>query len=513
MRRYIVMVWVLVLVLPLFADAAEIEWKDIGGGNSDIWSVLVDADNPAIIYMGTKNAVMKSVDAGESWRNVLVVKGRSQAVNFLFQGEQGKKSLYAATGSGLFFSPDYGRSWKRIFKGKNYLESQCTSIAVLSGVIYLGTKGGLFASSDHGRSWQRQQGEIENSYILAITCSVKEPAAVYVASAKGVFKIGIGVWEKVFVAHLAENEDSPEADDDGRQLQSSSVRYIASGPDTPDYLYLATDRGAYKSVDGGGSWIAMPDYGLLEKEVRFLSATGGSNIYAGTRRGIFKFELERWQELSLGLVAEDIRYFSVDGKGNIYAACDNGLFKSGVAIGASAQTSRMDLYSQGEPAIEELQRAAIQYAEVDNRKIKKWRKQAAMKAYLPTFSASVNRDTGDLWHWESGSSTKTGDDVLIKGEDNLDWGVSLSWDLGEIIWNDDQTSIDVRSRLMVELRDEILDEVNKTYFERLRVRAELDNLAIEDKKKRFEKELRIKELTASLDALTGGYFSRRIKGS
>ena len=45
------------------------------------------------------------------------------------------------------------------------------------------------------------------------------------------------------------------------------------------------------------------------------------------------------------------------------------------------------------------------------------------------------------------------------------------------------------------------------------MKAELDGLAIEDQKKRFEKELRVKELTASLDALTGGYFSRRIKGS
>lgn len=63
---------------------------------------------------------------------------------------------------------------------------------------------------------------------------------------------------------------------------------------------------------------------------------------------------------------------------------------------------------------------------------------------------------------------------------------------------------------MVELRDDILDQVNKLYFERLRLKMELASLSIEDLKKRNEKELKLQELTASLDALTGGYFSHQI---
>ena len=64
---------------------------------------------------------------------------------------------------------------------------------------------------------------------------------------------------------------------------------------------------------------------------------------------------------------------------------------------------------------------------------------------------------------------------------------------------------------MVELRDDILDQVNKFYFERLRVKMELDSLNIEDRKKRFEKELKLQELTASLDALTAGYYSEQLR--
>ena len=80
-----------------------------------------------------------------------------------------------------------------------------------------------------------------------------------------------------------------------------------------------------------------------------------------------------------------------------------------------------------------------------------------------------------------------------------------------LFWNDAQMNIDVRSKLMVELRDDILDQVNKLYFERLRVKSELDNLSLEDRYKRLEKQLKLEELTASLDALTSGYYSEQLR--
>jgi hypothetical protein len=129
---------------------------------------------------------------------------------------------------------------------------------------------------------------------------------------------------------------------------------------------------------------------------------------------------------------------------------------------------------------------------------------------LPQINIGLDRNSTDLWHWEGGSTTKSDDDVLLRGRDNIDWDVSLSWDLSDLIWNDAQTSIDVRSKLMVELRNDILDQVNKLYFERLRVRSELDNLAIEDRHKRFQMQLKLEELTASLDSLTSGYYSAQL---
>ena len=125
----------------------------------------------------------------------------------------------------------------------------------------------------------------------------------------------------------------------------------------------------------------------------------------------------------------------------------------------------------------------------------------------------IDRDTSDLWHWEGGSTTKTDDDILRRGKDTVDWDLTLSWDLGDLIWNNDQTSIDTRSKLMVQLRGDILDETTRTYFERLRLKMELSKFKPGDQRKIEEKKLRIEELTANLDGLTGGYFSRNLTNS
>jgi hypothetical protein len=76
------------------------------------------------------------------------------------------------------------------------------------------------------------------------------------------------------------------------------------------------------------------------------------------------------------------------------------------------------------------------------------------------------------------------------------------------VWSYHQTSIDVRSRLMVQLRNDILDEVTKLYFERLRLKHEIEQVPVQEKHQIRLKQIRFAELTANIDALTGGYLSR-----
>jgi photosystem II stability/assembly factor-like uncharacterized protein len=523
MKKYAVVSVAVVLVVAVLFDFAvavdvfanDIAWEDIGRGNTDIQTVLIDSCNHRLIYIGSRSkGILKSEDAGENWRNILSVRGQNRSVNFLFLDPQDRNSVYAATGEGLFYSENQGKSWRRIFQGKDYFEREGTAVTVLPYAIYLGTKGGLLVSKDKGRSWHKENGVLGNSHILALANNPKEPDCIYVASVAGAFKTQDQgkTWERIFVTHPVENgnEQDEQVEDRDEEERFSKIRYISVDPNNLNHLYLATSEGVYQSKDKGQGWEAIPDYGLLRRDVRFLLISNESRIFAVTKSGVFEYKDGRWQELSFGLVAEDIRYLALDNQNSLYAASDKGLFKANaIPVSSGKDGDIIAAYCKDEPPIHEVQQAAIKYAEVQPEKIMRWRKQAKMKALLPKLTVGLDRSESSNYEIYTSATTR----YVYEGplDKTNGWDVTLSWELGDLIWSDDQTNIDVRSRLMVQLRDDILDEVTKLYFERIRVKMELGNLPIEDRKKRYDKELRLQELTASLDALTGGYFTQQIK--
>jgi hypothetical protein len=60
---------------------------------------------------------------------------------------------------------------------------------------------------------------------------------------------------------------------------------------------------------------------------------------------------------------------------------------------------------------------------------------------------------------------------------------------------------------IVKLRDKVLDEVTRIYFDRRRLQVEQVLSPSSNLKDQIKEELRLQELTASIDALTGGRFS------
>ncbi|MFA5200246.1 MAG: hypothetical protein WC442_05005 [Candidatus Omnitrophota bacterium] len=510
MKNILALAIVWLFISGRLSFSQEMAWEDISGGNHGISVVLVNPSDNNIIFASGAGNLFKSEDSGQSWRSVLNLRSQKRNFNALFIAPD-SNLIFAATDDGLYYSENLGNRWTRIFKGKQDLEKQCTSVISTKQAIFVGTKAGVLVSWDKGRNWHKEQGVIGNNSVINIDASSRPNPVIYLAAVNGIFKSvdnGNG-WERIFVNFTRENGDN-SINEDGSSSIISDVNFVKAGNNNINLVYFATAKGVYKSTDQGANWKKLHEYGLLNRNILMLCLSENSQVLGLSESGVFSFDDLQWKELSAGLEAGKLNYLALDSKSNIYIAAEKGIFKTIKGnYPLMFNRSMLNDYLLNEPKINQVREAAIKYAEVSPEKIITWRKKAAKKALLPQVNVGLDRNSTDLWHWEGGSTTKE-DDILRKGQDNIDWDVSLSWDFGDLIWNDAQTAIDVRSKLMVELWEDILDQVNKLYFERLRIKFELDNLAIEDRNKRFDKQLKLEELTASLDSLTAGYYSQQL---
>jgi hypothetical protein len=509
-----IFVQVILLTVLVYSTGAAVSqdtvWEDIWRRPEKVRAVCMNGKGD--IFAGTDKGVWKRAFQSRTWRLTLKVGAVNKIIKRPPDNHQDLEEIYVLANDGLYVSLDSGNTWRRIFKNKNKFEKGVTALIWFQNNMYLGNQDGCFESKDKGLNWERIKVGAGDPAVMDITAGYKNENRIFVIGPEGVFKSENAgdSWKRTFFSVFSEeNAEDLLGQERGVQLK---LQDIEQHPYINSRLYLATSKGIFISSDFGESWSNMAEHGLLSRNIKSLYISESGVIYCLSSSGLFRFVDQHWQEVSLLVSAGEFNDVFFDKDYTIYLATDKGLFLlSRTALSSELPLGSLNHYSINEPAIKEVQQAAISYAEVQPEKILAWRRQARNKAFLPQVSISANRDTGDLWHWESGSTTKASDDELRRGKDSLDCGITVSWDLGEIIWSNDQVSIDNRSRLMVELREDVLDEVTKLYFERLRRKMELNSLKIEEVRKRLDKELGIQELTAQIDALTGGYFSSHIK--
>jgi hypothetical protein len=192
--------------------------------------------------------------------------------------------------------------------------------------------------------------------------------------------------------------------------------------------------------------------------------------------------------------------FLVAGKGGVYRLSQEEVVLKGNKSAGEVNYSKEDIQDlfAGEPTIEQVQGAAMEYSETNMNKIKSWRRQARLRALFPSFSLGYNKS---IYGSSSGA--------MAVGP--RDWDIAFSWDVGDLVWNSDQTSIDSRSRLTVQLRQDVLDQLNSLYYERRRLKAEMLLSPPVDDVEELYRDFEIQQLTANIDALTGNFFSRVLR--
>ncbi|MDD5438863.1 MAG: hypothetical protein PHS37_01595 [Candidatus Omnitrophica bacterium] len=461
----IVAVWVVsVGSYAIFADAV---WRKIPGipHNGRITAVACLQGRQAFYFLGVDGYLFRKGDADGAWKKVFTCDGEYKGINDIYIYRN--TIVYVATKNGIYRSYDAGDTWEKIFKWK----LQKTRDVKACAIDGTGTM-----------------------YILTNTVLYRVPKDT-------------DAWEKIYTVGVPE-EKSTDENVTAESEETALLNHVTA--DTKGVLYLSTNTGIFSLGPGALRWEKFAGTGLGNSGVRFCLVGDTGMMYAATGFGVYVYDSVRqaWSPLYKGLENLACNSLALDprDKSILWCAADQALYTTAPVVD---DTGRSGIDLSLEPSVKDVQAMAVRYAEVSPEKIKKWRKDAQIKALLPKVSFGLDHQSDNTYEIYTGATSHYTVDGPMDYSDG--WDVTLSWELGDLIYSDAQTSIDSRSKLMVELRNDIMADVTRLYFERRRLQIELAQLPPEEKLISADKDLRIQELTATLDAYTGGEFSEAVE--
>ncbi len=244
-----------------------------------------------------------------------------------------------------------------------------------------------------------------------------------------------------------------------------------------------------------------------------LSALDG--IADGTAERIVQLRRERGH---LGSV-EALRILDLS-EGELQALRDGTVIDMAVRRGGGKKYGSVDevlAEFSGEPDVRAVQSMAMNYTKTRPKLVDGWLRAAKVANLLPsttlTYRKELDAYARDEFEYlddvEGRSDVDSQKKVpsYVVGENDDTYQVSLRWRFDKIVMSSEQIRVISEAQDIVKLRDKVLDEVTRLYFDRRRLQVDLLLNPPGDLKKQMEDELRLQELTANIDALTGGAFS------
>lgn len=166
-----------------------------------------------------------------------------------------------------------------------------------------------------------------------------------------------------------------------------------------------------------------------------------------------------------------------------------------------------------EPTVQMVQSWTDKYARTSPEMLRTWNNAARGFAALPRLQVEYylkNDWDRDFKYRDVGGSFETEPEDIAEGQDNRIL-IRSQWDLSELVMSSDRIRVINESQDAVKMRDKLLGQVTRLYFDRRRHQVEMLLNPRSNLEGQVEDELRLLELTASIDAMTGGEFSRALR--
>lgn len=437
--------------------------------------------------------------------------------------------LYVATPRGLYRSTTRGESFERLSLPGGAAENDVRDVAVdprRPSRLYVATAAGLLVTKDGGASFASAPGRVGTVPALcALAAEGKEELTVLVGTTHGLFRTldGGATFLEVLLRGLPPRTP----------VLSLGFQAIT------DTAYAGTVAGLFV---GERRAALLERYGGVPPGVQAISPhpTHPRALAAGTRtRGV---ALSVDAGLTL-LAAEQVPAHEVIALARgadpeaLVVATDAGVFRSapgsGVSLTSSALKELRKLW-QKEPSLGATMKMALEYASLPPDGPASMRARAGLAPLLPSVDVRYDVVSGRTSRIRQ-FVVRAADDLppgFDPNNDDIDlFGnvgffivepavgtmhrafITLTWDLDRLIFNPDQVGVGRSFPTWHEAERRIVDGVQESYAARRRLMTEIaaeahmrkaGQPAVADAARR---ELRKEELTALLDAATGGGFT------
>lgn len=494
--------------------------------------IAIHPEKSGLSFVASRGNLYASTNGGKNWKEVLNLGSKAEIYDLQFDHDR----IFLFTSEGLFESRNQGEKWKKIFSGAQQENSVRSLIhdPTNKNVLYLGTENGLFVSLDNGNKWEKISHQFER-YLIHKLKADPQNNELFVATDKGLYRMRPSqnridrIYAVRTVSSVKElDQDQKSSDDLEENSDATYFEPIKSIIVTPSSsLAIATGNSILVSEDEGNYWERLSESGLPKVSiVDFVYSISQDTFFATADKAVYVYlpKEKCWRELSFGLSAQNIERLIItqnsDSTETLYAMTKNTIYKM-IIDPSLVNPEQINTFSKErwnllmklfyhEPSIGKVQKQAIRYANVNKIKTQRWQWTSRFKALVPSFSVGKDYSAHETIDIDRGGTNDADKYILGPPYRSHNWNYDLNWNLSDFIWNSAQTSIDSREKLMVELRNDILNEVTRLYYERRRTQIEFVLKPPQDSYDYANALMRLDELTGYIDALTDGYLTKEV---
>ncbi len=276
-------------------------WEFKGLGDSEhIADIVIDPSNSNTVYVAaqghlwdgnTERGVFKSTDFGTTWQKILYIDENTGCADLAIDPKN-PNTIYAAMwehrrspdffnsggkSSGLYKSTDGGKNWKKIAlpTGDAIVGRMAIAYAPSnSNFMYLTIEAekkadkGLYKSEDNGKTWTKMNSEFN----LTVRPFYFSRLTVDPNNEKKIYKAGLS---------MSISEDGGNS---FRQVGGgvhSDMHCVWINPKNTNAVFIGTDGGAYRSLDGGQTFEMFMDLPLSQFYHVSVDNDEPYNVYGG----------------------------------------------------------------------------------------------------------------------------------------------------------------------------------------------------------------------------------------